>query len=91
MCLLTGVRRDRRQWRPEIAELQAIVFTFEVVEVKGYEVVEIESDCLEAVSQIRQETSSLTEEGGLCEEIRAKAQRLGQIKWCFAKRGCNIK
>ncbi|CAL1367347.1 unnamed protein product [Linum trigynum] len=72
-----AVRRDWRQWRLEIVEREAIGFALEVVEMKGFLVVEIESDCLKAISKLKDDVDSLTEEGGLSAELRATAHLLG--------------
>ncbi|CAL1390491.1 unnamed protein product [Linum trigynum] len=80
----------KREIRPaEIAKLKTISFALEVVEMKGYFQVEIESNCLKVVSKLKGDNASLTEEGWLSEEIRTQAQYLGHIKWIFAKRECN--
>ncbi|CAL1384392.1 unnamed protein product [Linum trigynum] len=87
--LLAAVRRERTQWPPELAELRAIAFGVELAEEHNLQMVEVESDCLNAIHQMQAEEMMRLEGGVLAREIKTRAARLGSVRWRFTKRTGN--
>ncbi|CAL1353547.1 unnamed protein product [Linum trigynum] len=87
--LLAAVRRDKIKWPPELAELRAIAFGVETAEENNFQMVEVESDCLNAIHQMQAEEMIRLEGGVLAREIKTKAARLGSFCWRFTKRTGN--
>ncbi|CAL1372336.1 unnamed protein product [Linum trigynum] len=85
-CLLAAVKRSRVQWNPEDSEVMAIDFGLELARRMTFREMEMESDSLGIISQLRREEERQTENVLLCEEVRAKAQEFDRVIWSFVGR-----
>ncbi|CAL1395939.1 unnamed protein product [Linum trigynum] len=87
--LRAAVRRERKCWPPEIAEIKAVEFGLKHLEMSGHRQAVVETDCQQVVHALRSKSQTRLEAGPLISEMQATAQRLGSIRWDFVKRNGN--
>ncbi|CAL1411208.1 unnamed protein product [Linum trigynum] len=87
--LRAAVRRERRCWPPEIAEMKAVEFGLKQLEMGGFRRAVVEMDCLQVESALHRADHSRLETGHVIKELQAEAQRVGEIQWSFVKQAGN--
>lgn len=84
-----AVRWDRANWTPLVAEAKSMLLGMQLALFKGWQDVEVESDCHQLVSALTNRDLDIHDVEMVLRDITAVHARFRSCTWSFVKRDAN--